>query len=219
MVDPKEVAAMAALQSALNNVENGKPVVLPQARVGVCEPNVGLEPFSHPRPDAAAMKLVLSKFYDSIGDVIADTVVDTRINQAIETKKIPQGLQVKKYKILVNEIALPKGGVKKSYSIQHQSGDVLFENLQVGAAAIKLVELLNVGKKINSQEVLNILHLEEKYSSFRAEAIRYKQLWKQAVVLGKTVKCDIYEAKYQNARQNALRAKRDLEILADVKNS
>ena len=210
---------MAALQSALANVESGGPTSLPRARVRVRELNASPEPFTHPKPDAAAMKSVLSKFYNAIGDTLVETVIHPEINQAIETKKIPQGLQVKKYKILVNEKALPGGGVKKSYSIQNQTGDVIFENLQVGAAAIKLVELLNLGKKINSTEVLNILHLEEKYVSFRNEAMRYKQLWKNADALGKTSKRDVYEAKYQNARQNALDSKRELEILANVKGS
>jgi len=214
LVDPKEIAAMAALQSALTNVEMGGPATLPRAQVKMKSLNSGPESYVHPRPDAAAMKSVLSKFYDSIGDAMVENMAHPEFNQAIETKTIPRGLQVKKYKILVNESSLPNGGVKKSYAVQHVDGSILAEDLQVGAAALKLVEFLNVGKKINSPEVLKILQLEEKYASFRNEAIRYKHLCKKADALGKTSKRDIYEAKYQNARQIALETKKELEILA-----
>ena len=214
MVDPKEIAAMAALHSALTNVEKGAPATLPTAQVKMKSTNSDTESYIHPSPDAAAMKSVLSKFYASIGDVIMENMANPEFNQAIETKTIPQGLQVKKYKILVNESELPKGGVKKSYSVQHVDGSILAEDLQVGAAALKLVEFLNAGKKINSPEILKILQLEEKYVSFRNEAIRYKHLYKKADALGKTSKRDIYEAKYQKARQIALETKKELESLA-----
>jgi hypothetical protein len=216
VVDPKEISAMAALNAALANVESGGPATLPRSQVKMRAPDAGPEPYTPPSPDTAAMKNVLSKFYKSLGDAMAESVVQPELSQAMETRRIPQGLQVRKYKILVNETQLPNGGIKKRYSVQHQNGDILAEDLQVGAAALQLVHYLNAGKKINDRNIIKILQLEEKYVSFRNEAIRYKQLYRAADKMGKTSKRDIYEAKYQHARNIAIETKNELEKFSNT---
>jgi len=77
------------------------------------------------------------------------------------------------------------------------------------------VKLLNKGYAALDPAIREIIVLEERYHSNRTDAARFRSRHKQASQLKESREVDIYAAKYQRARDNALEAKHQIQQILD----
>ena len=85
--------------------------------------------------------------------------------------------------------------------------------------AYVIVHHLNEGKKINSQEVTNVISTNAVFEKFYFDALQHKNTYKQAKKRGDFGKMDIAEARFSRAKAEAWNAKKQVnEIFEAVSN-
>src|SRR5690606_26061927 len=103
---------------------------------------------------------------------------------------------------------------RKEYSVVHsESKQKIAEKLIVYEAAHAIVRLLNRGHDFESRKIQEVIDLEEQYFRNRQDAARFKQRFDRCIELGEQAAADVFEARYQTARANALAAQDQIKSL------
>lgn len=215
IVSDKDKYEMAAILAAMGRAE-GKAI---QSDI-LAAPPAGVKPTNLTKPDVADMKAILERF-NGVVDVARETLLEeAQTNQvakeALITVPTDKGARIGQYEIRTRVLESIKGA-KKLYDVYSKSGNYLIaKDLMLYEAAYALVKALNTGKLINDPIVKRILQLEEHFCTHRSDAARFRKRHGTAAQNNDQVNMDIYEAKYQNARTNALGVRHELKKILAV---
>lgn len=175
-------------------------------------PSYGIPAAPVSSKDVDQMKSILEKF-TSVGESTATTIADqaTRssyLSEAIDTHRTEDSVIFgNKYKI---EIIAED---KKRFNVVDTKGNTIASDLYLYEAAYAIVKYLNSGVPALSPAIRKIIVLEERYYSNRADAARFKKRYQKANTLRESRDADIFAARYQSAKENALDAKRQIQTI------
>lgn len=165
--------------------------------------------------DIDAMKNILGKLHNLPVPgraSVLNEAVDPELEEAIQTDRTANGVNVGRYQIMIKENPKRLAG-KQYYSIYHSvTNDVIADDLSLYETALAAVRLLNSGKFANCKEIRRLFEQDDIYTSHRVDALMYKRkLNKNA----DPFKQDIYESRYQASLDKAMTAKRQIKNLAN----
>jgi hypothetical protein len=207
-MDPESTAAMADILRKINMIEEGQ---IPEPITKKPIENIQTD-------DKGFMKNILERFYNASQEttkqLVEDAHTDPEIKDALSTKKIDNGVIINGYtiKTRVNE----SSGKITYYDVMNPMGTKIATDLVLYEAALLLTKMLNKGEPINGANIKRLLQLEETYFSNRVDASRFKSKAQKAYNSKQGSQGEIFESRYQHARQSALQAKAEVNQLAKL---
>jgi len=161
----------------------------------------------------SGMKDILSRFYAASDGAVRSALVegkkDSLLREAMDMEEIDAGIRIGAWEVHVREDA----NDRKSYDVR-RGDEKIASDLKLYEAALGIVRALNDGKYINSVEVRAILREEEEYAAALSDAILFKRRLASGT---ENAKKAIYEDRYDQARERALKAKDRLKArVADL---
>lgn len=163
--------------------------------------------------DIDAMSQVLSKLNNVTQQVLYEGETDPNLRAAISTQRNEDGVKVGSYQIMIKEDDRRLAG-KQYYSIYHtRTNDVIADDLSLYETALTIVKLLNSGRYVNDPTIRKLFEADDRYTSHRTDAIRFKARMKQAEKSGDIAKRDVFESRYQVSIDNAMTFKKDIKKL------
>ena len=163
--------------------------------------------------DIDAMSQVLAKLNNVTQQVLYEGEQDPQLRSAIATHRNDDGVKVGSYQIMIKEDEKRLAG-KQYYSIYHtRTNDIIADDLTLYETALTIVKVLNSGRYVNDPLVRKLFDADDRYTSHRTDAIRFKARMKQAERRGDDSKRDVYESRYQVAIDNAMTFKKDIKKL------
>ena len=167
--------------------------------------------------DVKHMASILERFY-SITDETAEMLVEEsktvpEVRRAIITEKTETGVRVGKWEIRVRLDESRRKATKYYSVVQAGSGTMLAEDLMLFEAADLLVKYFNEGKTVTSKEVMDVLRFEEKFSVNWNDAVRFRRASQKHLSDGDRKAAEIFEARYDKAKDEALMAKNTIKRL------
>jgi len=193
---------------------------MPEPVGGISPPALPLYSSGQPDPMMSNFNAIVNGFVGSQSAVQTLTESNNpEIKEALVTKLVKDGVTIGKWKIVVNlvESTSNPDKKKKHFDIVHSAtGDVIAKDLWLYEAAHGLVRHLNNGKPINSPEIKQIIHFEEKFSARKLDAINYAKKFTRANNSGDYQKANILEDRFDYAKSQALEAKAKITQLAKM---
>lgn len=163
------------------------------------------------KADIDAMSMVLNKLNAVTTEAIQESYRDPVVTEAIETKRIPNGVKVGSYQIMIKEDHKRLAG-KQYYSIYHsKTGDVIADDITLYETALAVVKKLNNGKFVNDPSIRALFEADDMFTSHKSDAVRFKARIRQAEKAGDYNKLSIYESRYQASLDNAMNAKKQIK--------
>ena len=170
--------------------------------------------------DVNAMKKVLEAFNNVGTSVINEVKSESRNNPEIHdlyqtamTGKVKIG---NVYEIRVREIESLRGN-KKVYDIYNAAtNDCISDDLFLYEAAYAIVKYLNKGYNLLSNEIRNVSRLEQEYASCRTDAGMFKVRLNESIKKQDAGKAQLYQTRYNTAKDKALSAKAELIKIAET---
>ena len=121
----------------------------------------------------------------------------------------------KNYEIRVREIE-SFNGTKKVYDIiESQTRELISDDLFLYEAAVGIVKYLNKGHNLLSNEVREIIALEQSYANLRTDAGIFRKRLQESISNKDSSKSLIYEARFNSAKDKALDIKKKLKKISD----
>ena len=213
-VTPEEREAMLRLRNIMEGVVS--PVDSVSAGAPVSHQVELAGPGQVTNADISAMSDVLSKLNSIsnhvVDNMITESVTQPQISEALHTQKLPNGIKVGRYQILVKEDAQRLAG-KQFYSIYNSlTNDTIADDISLYETALAVVRLLNKGKFANSAEVRQLFENDDAYTSHKVDAINFKRRLK---TVKDPAKQDIYESRLQASMDRCMAAKKLIKMLAN----
>ena len=164
--------------------------------------------------DINAMANVLNRLNTVFDESPNDSRIfepNTQIMEALETSRIPNGVKVGRYQIMIKEDAKRLAG-KQYYSIYNSvTNDTIADDISLYETALSVIRLLNSGKFANCPDVRQLFEADDAYTSHRVDALMFKR---RIAAAGNSAKKDIYESRYQASLDRCMSAKRMIKSLA-----
>ena len=197
----KDVDAMANLMKALNGDTSGvKQQAAAERQVredaGIIDTSPGVK-----TEDIKAMENILSAFNSASSNV--SKKVATTMNESVKT---PSGVKVGLFSVEKTDDGY--------YDIRdNRTNDTLFEGLYIYETAYVITKHLNDGKKINSEEITQVMSRNALFEHYYEDAIMHKNSFKKAKARKDLQKMDVYEARFGRAKDEAAKAKRAVKYI------
>lgn len=187
----KDVDAMAVL---LNNL-SGKP-----KKQVVSEQPSGDIQTSDKQQNIDAMSKILKGFNNATSNVAKK--IKTTINESTKTDK---GVDIGYFSVEKNDDA---------YNIRdNRTNETLFEDIKLYETVCVIAKYLNEGKKINSNEIMDVIQANRKFEQSYYDALQHKNSYQSAKKANNTARMDIAEARFSRAKHDAGMAKRVVKDL------
>lgn len=152
--------------------------------------------------DNLAMKKILERFH-SVSEQSVSVMERKEIKQLASRKTSTD----REWRVVINEAEQ-----ETFYNIiNSKANKSYFQNVKTLEAANLIIEHLERKEPINSTKIFKILDLDETFRRNRTDAIQFKNKWKKFVSQKRYANADIFEARYQKAKQLAIAAKRHLK--------
>jgi len=166
----------------------------------------------HTREDVTAMEKILNNFNavdnaatNTVKELLQETKKDCQLKEALVTTESDLGAVIGAWEI---SKSLREGLTKKQETVYHiknvNTGETIKAAFLILESARVIVRLLNQGVSINSSQVREIADFEIKYRRLRERALQEKLSWHRAKKNGDEFKQDLYEAKFDSSKANAL---------------
>ena len=197
----KDVDAMANLMKALNGDTSGvKQQAAAERQVredaGIIDTSPGVK-----TEDIKAMENILSAFNSASSNV--SKKVATTMNESVKT---PSGVKVGLFSVEKTDDGY--------YDIRdNRTNDTLFEGLYIYETAYVITKHLNDGKKINSEEITQVMSRNALFEHYYEDAIMHKNSFKKAKARKDLQKMDVYEARFGRAKDEAAKAKKAVKSI------
>jgi hypothetical protein len=168
--------------------------------------------------DVRQMASILERFHQ-VADGTAEMLVEEsrtnpEVRRAIMTEEVDNGVRVGAWEIRVRLSESQSAKQIKYYSVvQAGSNTVLAEDLMLFEAADLLVRHFNKGKTITSQEVREVLRLEDKFATQWADAANFRRHALKHRQKGDGHAANVFEARYDRAKDEAVAARNALKKL------
>lgn len=165
------------------------------------------------KADIDAMSMVLNKLNAVTEEAIHEGYNDPAVVEAMETKRIPNGVKVGNYQIMIKEDPKRLAG-KQYYSIYHsKTGDVIADDITLYETALAVVKKLNNGKFVNDSGIRALFEADDTFTAHKTDAVRFKSRIRQSEKTRDFNKVSIYESRYQASLDNAMQAKKQIRKL------
>ena len=197
----QDVNAMANLMKALNGDKSAlkeQAATERKARedAGIIDTTPGVK-----TEDIKAMENILSAFNSASSNV--SKKVATTMNESVKT---PTGVKVGLFSVEKTDDGY--------YDIRdNRTNDTLFEGLYIYETAYVITKHLNDGKKINSEEITQVMSRNALFEHYYEDAIMHKNSFKKAKARKDLQKMDVYEARFGRAKDEAAKAKRAVKYI------
>ena len=163
--------------------------------------------------DVAAMANVLKKLNDVTSQVMAESRTNPQLAEAVQTSKVNNTVKVGSYRIMIKEDEQRLAG-KQYYSIYfNQPNNVIADDITLYETALSIVKLLNSGKFVNSTIVRRLFDADNRYTSNKTDAIRFRIHSRSAQKDMDFEKSDLFENRYQVSVNNAMQAKKEIKTI------
>lgn len=160
-----------------------------------------------------AMAQVLTKLNNVTSQVVTESRFDPQLSEAIHTHRTDSGVKVGNYQIMIKEDQKRIAG-KQYYSIYNtKSNDIIANNLTLYEIALAVVKQLNDGKFANSSTIRKLFEIDDRYTSYRIDAIRFKYLSKTALQANDYDKSELYESRHQESFRRMNITKKEIKQL------
>lgn len=165
-----------------------------------------------------AMSRVLESL-NSVGESTVSNVVKEAKREPLMEEYVSASLtgdtiKRKNFEIRVREIESFKGNKKVYDIIESSTREVIADDLFLYEAANSIVKYLNKGHNLLSPEVREVIGLEQKYADFRTDAGIFRKRYSEAVRRNPG-KADLYETRFNSARDKALETKKKLKKISE----
>ena len=165
------------------------------------------------RKDVAAMADVLKKLNEVTSQVMTDSLTNPQLAEAVQTFKTNNTIKVGNYQIMIKEDKQRLAG-KQYYGIYlNDSSNVIADDITLYEVALAVVRLLNSGRYVNSTPVRRLFEVDNRYTSNKTDAIRFKRRSKSAQNDMDFEKSDLFENRYQVSMNNAMQAKKEIKMI------
>ena len=166
--------------------------------------------------DVNWMKNIMERFEGGADEMTQnlaeESKTDRTLNEAIQTERTERGARIGSWEIQQNVTETNSGKSKKYYDIYNTAtGEPIARDLLIYEAAHALVKLLNKGETLTDASVRDVLRLEENFSRAYYDAAQHKSRQKKSLREGKREKADLYEARFDASRQQALDSQEKLK--------
>lgn len=196
-VSREQADAMGALISAMN-AATGDGEVGSKATPSVQSPA---------SKGDACLSSIMEGFRNATDDALEGGNGNTDFAEALETEVTETGVRVGSWKIDVHK----DEGFGKFYNISHTiTNEPIASDLRLYEAAYGIVKALNEGETFTSGRVKAIVDLERDYARALADAVNFSSRMK----ITEGMKHDVAEARYSEARRQALAAKNAIKKLS-----
>jgi len=213
---PKEIDSMKNLIMLMNESSDMVDYVEPSPAPRAAMAPVSTGPSS---PDAGDMKRILEAFMganeDAYGSLREEAETSPRLREAMQTRRTDHGVQIGGWEVRakLNESA---GREVKTYDVLNaNSKERLFDGLVILEAAHAIVRYLNKGLATDHNKITEIADLEEVYRRNRQDAAIFKKRYNRCVELKETAAGEVFEARYQKSRAQAIIANDQIKTILD----
>lgn len=170
-------------------------------------------------PDTLAMKSILESFYGAAGNALEEVHEvanhDRNLREALQTHRTDEGAIIGSWEVRV-KVAESNGAKRKFYDVRHPgTKETLFNDLVIFEAAHAIVRYLNKGLPTAHPKITEIADLEEIYRRNRQDAIIFKKRYERCVELKESAAGEVFEARYQKARAQAIVANDSIKTILD----
>ena len=180
---------------------NGETVKLQEETKSETNPNnVDITP-GVKRADVDAMAKIMKGFSE------ATTSVAHKVKQTItESTKTEKGVKVGAFSVEKNK--------EGRYDIlDTRSDSLLFQDIQLYETVCCIANHLNEGKTINSQEIMEIIRINEQFERNYTTAIQHKHSYQVAKRATNEGRMDIAQARFSQSKHEAGKYKRKISNL------
>lgn len=200
-VSRKDADAMGKLIAAMNAATGDGPA---QAHSGSAEALNG--PQASVKKGDAVLTSIMENFRAATDSLIESGEDNRDFQMDLTTNPTPTGVQIGSWEIAVRS----EEGFGKYYDITHKiTKEPIASDLRLYEAAYGIVKALNEGETFTSARVKAVLELERDYSRALSDAVSFASRMK----ITEGAQHDIAEARYGEARRQALTAKNSIEKL------
>lgn len=215
---PEEVNSMKRLIELMNGDSSADS--LAEAPHNLTETATPRTVATSGHPGADDMKRILESFYSVAGDAVADIVEvsthDRTLREAMATKRTDEGAIIGSWEVRVRLQESTSGSQRKSYDVLHAgTKSLLFKGLVIFEAAHAIVRYLNKGLANDHFKITEIADLEETYRRNRQDAIVFKKRYERCMELKEMAAGEVFEARYQKARAQAIVANDQIKTILD----
>ena len=192
----KDVSMMANLMKVMN----GETVKLQEDTTSTNPNHVDISP-GVKRADVDAMAKIMAGFNE------ATTSVAHKVKKTItESTKTDKGVKVGAFSVEKNK--------EGRYDIlDTRSDSVLFEDIQLYETVCCIANHLNEGKTINSQEIMEIIRINDQFERNYTSAIQHKNSYQVAKRATNEGRMDIAQARFSQSKHEAGKYKRKISNL------
>lgn len=169
--------------------------------------------------EAADMKRILESFYGAAGDAVEtlkeEAQTSPRLREALQTRRTDEGVQIGAWEVRVKMFE-SAGKQRKIYDVlQAGSSSKLYEGLVILEAAHAIVRYLNKGLETTNGKITEIADLEEMFRRNRQDAATFKKRFERCMELKETAAAEVFEARWQRARAQAIVANDQIKSILD----
>lgn len=191
------------------------------------EPQAGYAPepqASTPRaatsghPGTSDMTKILESFYAAAGDALEEVQEvanhDRDLREAMVTSRVPNGVAIGAWEVRAR--LAESSDSRKIYDVLQAGGsEKLFTGLVIFEAAHAIVRYLNKGLHTSHAKITEIADLEEVYRRNRQDAVIFKKRFERCKELKEHAAGEVFEARYQRARAQAIVANDSIKTILD----
>jgi len=221
MPTPQEVAEIKRLAAILEGKRPEPTELTYISNTGTSNPDAIMLQKGPTAADSKEMAKILNKFSQTTGitkfktidngvtDVVSTLVetsqIDRELREALITKKEDDAVKIGAWKIKKH---LRENVIGKDETIYRVSNSNTNQTIKASFLVLEsariVVKLLNQGVDIAHPTIKEIAKLELKYRQQRQKALEERRSWHRAKKLNDEFKQDLYEAKFDAAKSQAL---------------
>jgi len=221
MPTPQEVAEIKRLAAILEGKRPEPTELTYISDTGTSSPDGVLLSKGPTRADNEAMAKILNKFSKTTGitkfstvndgatnvvsNLIETAQVDRELREALITQKEDNAVKIGAWKIKKHLRENVIGKDETIYRVSNvNTNQTIKASFLVLESARIVVKLLNQGAEVSHRTIKEVAELELKYRKQRQKALEERRSWHRAKKLNDEFKQDLYEAKFDAAKSNAL---------------
>lgn len=151
----------------------------------------------------------------TVSSVMTEAKTEPKVAEYLSASMTGDTIKHKNYEIRIREIESFNGSKKVYDVIESSTGQTISDDLFLYEAANAIVKYLNKGYNFLSSEVREVIGLEQTYANLRTDAGIFRKRYNESIRRGDSHKVNLYETRFNSAKDKALQTKKHLKKIAD----
>lgn len=167
------------------------------------------------KQEISQMTNLLKIMEGETSSMINESHTNPKVREALTTVKTPRGIQIGSWELvtMIHEGVNAKD--ETYYSIMNADNNQrINEEIFDHTAAMTVVRLLNYGANVNDANIHKVIKLDEEYQRLRLKAMQEKYNWHKVKNTDNEWRQDLFEAKFDVVKMNALLIKEKIKNLS-----